>query len=62
MNRLTRLAASLAMATSCWAQLPVDIHHVAGRASDRLKETERRLYVAQHSVLREAKAPEEIAP
>jgi len=44
-----------------WAQLKIDIHPVTGRASDRLKETERILRIAQRSPQRDANAPEELA-
>jgi hypothetical protein len=58
---LGRFAIPFAIASSCWAQLPVDIHQVAGPTSDRFAETERRLRIAQQSTLREAKTPDEIA-
>jgi hypothetical protein len=51
----------LAVASSCWAQLPVDIHRIAGRASDRLKEAERRVRIARGASLRAPKEPEEVA-
>jgi hypothetical protein len=52
----------LSMCAACaWAQLKVEIHPVTGRASDRLKEAERVLQIAQRSALREASAPEELA-
>jgi hypothetical protein len=54
--------ALLSMFAACgWAQLTFEIHPVTGRASDRLKEAERILRVAQRSPLRDAAAPEELA-
>jgi hypothetical protein len=48
-------------AACAWAQLKFDVHPVTGRASDRLKETQRVLRVAQQSAWRDARAPEEVA-
>src|ERR1700722_16867476 len=56
-----RLALMLLVSVCTWAQLKVDIHPVVGRASDRLKEAQRTLRVAQQLPLRGAEAPEELA-
>jgi hypothetical protein len=61
LQAVTRLAVALGIASSCLAQLPVDIHRIAGRASDRLKEAERRVRIARQASLRAPKAPEELA-
>src|ERR1700730_2270192 len=56
-----RLALMSMFAACAWAQLKFDIHPVTGRASDRLKETQRVLRVARQSAWRDASAPEERA-
>ena len=42
-----------------WAQPTVEIHHVTGRASDRLTQAERCWRTAQHVAWRDIKTPEE---
>ena len=56
-----RLALMSMLAVCAWAQLRFDIRPVTGRASDRLKETQRVLRVAQQSAWRDSNAPEESA-
>jgi hypothetical protein len=56
-----RFARLMATVVCGLAQQRVDIHLVSGRASDRLKEAERRWQTARHSSWRDASTAEEIA-
>jgi hypothetical protein len=56
-----RFAIILVIVACSWGQPRIDIHPISGKASDRLKETERRLRTAQQSSLRDARAEEELA-
>ena len=58
---MMRLVLMSMFAVCAWAQLKFDIHPVVGRASDRLKDTQRVLQVAHQSVWRDARKPEELA-
>jgi hypothetical protein len=52
----------LALIAACsWGQVRIEITPVTGRASDRLKEAQRRLQRVQQLVWREIRAPEERA-
>jgi hypothetical protein len=54
-----RLILFMSMVAGGWAQPTVEIHHVTGRASNRLTEAERYLRTARHASWRGIETPEE---
>jgi hypothetical protein len=58
---IVRFAILLTIAACSWAQPKIEIHDVPGQASDRLKETGRRLQILRKSPWRSMSAAEEFA-
>jgi hypothetical protein len=61
LSKLSHIAITILAVACAWAQPKIEIHSVTGTASERLKEAERRVRIAQRASWRVASSKEEIA-